>query len=71
MLRYLNVTEEAMMNDLYEAFDKILKSGSYELIAHLYGDMDDLKYEVEEVFEPMFKERRTTTKQLINKGLKA
>ncbi len=63
MLRNLNVTEEAMMNDVYEAIDKVLKSGSYELIARLYGEMDELKYDVEEVFEPMFKERR--------KGLKA
>ena len=63
MLRDLNVTEEAMMNDLYEAIDKILNSGSYELIARLYGEMDNLKYDVEDVFEPMFKERR--------KGLKA
>lgn len=65
MLREFNNVENEMMNNFYEALDKILKSGSYELIAHLYGDMDYLKYEVENVFEPMFKERRK------RKGLKA
>lgn len=70
MLRYLNETEKAMMNELYGAFNKILDSGSYELIAHLYDEMDEFKYEVGNVFEPMLKKRKEMTKQLTNEGLK-
>lgn len=58
-----NETEKAMFNDLFEAFDRILDSKSFDAIAHLCGVMRKMNYEAENVFDEMYDERR--------KGLKA
>jgi hypothetical protein len=58
----LNETEKAMMDDLYEAFDRILESKSYDLIACLCGSIRKMRYEAENTFDEMFEERRKGNK---------
>ena len=61
----LKETENTMMNEFYEAFDRILESGSYDLIAHLCGSIRKMRYEAENKFDEMFEEKRR------REGLKA
>ena len=62
MVRELNNVENEMMNNFYEAFDKIIKSESYDLIAHLCGSIRKMRYEAENVFDEMYDERRKGNK---------